>query len=45
LPINISKKVSVAHEMVIDFVFDTTAEINKQNDEKQFTADAFKKCR
>jgi hypothetical protein len=30
--------------MVVDFVLNTIAEINLQNDEKRFIADAFWKC-
>jgi hypothetical protein len=30
--------------MVVDFVLDATAEINRQNDEKKFIKDVFKRC-
>jgi hypothetical protein len=36
LPINIGQKISVARETVVDFVLDAIAEINRQNDERQF---------
>jgi hypothetical protein len=30
--------------MVFDFVLDAVAEINRQNDERQFVRNAFKRC-
>jgi hypothetical protein len=43
LPIDIGQKVSVAHETVVDFVLDAIVEINRQNNERHFILDAFKR--